>query len=189
MTYTTGNERRCFVFPSHPIPSHLPLSRKDRENHVYESKSHLILSHPTSTINSPSKPTLNILPPEINLHILLALGIRIHSSHQPLRPLQRALVALLRLSTHETDQVARDIGALALDVAKVLLDSAAQSVDSFPHFFGVVVVRQEVAAGFAGESGAGGDGGWVAGVGGELGFEGFDEVLEVGVSVCAVLYF
>jgi hypothetical protein len=68
----------------------------------------------------------------------------------------------------------------------VLLDSAAQGVDSFAHFLRVVVVRQEVAAGFAGEGGAGGDGGWVAGVGGELGFEGFDEVLEVSVLVCAV---
>jgi hypothetical protein len=140
----------------------------------------LPISHtPVSTnTSSPPKPTLDILPPEINLHILLTLSIRIDSSHQPLRPLQRALVTLLRLSAHKPDQVPRDVCALALDIAEVLLDSAAQSVDSFAYFFRVVVVGQEVAASFAGESGARGDGGWVAGVGGELGFEGFDKVLE-----------
>ena len=172
------------------------MLRKDRkESYIYEkATSHLTFSHqsiptPPEPQSSPPKPALDILPAEINLHILLALGIRIDSSHQPLRPLQRALVTLLRLGAHETDQVARDIRALALDVAKVLLDPAAQGVDALAHLLRVVVVRQEVAAGFAGESGASGDGGRVAWVGGELGFEGFDEVLEVGVSVCAVLYF
>ena len=67
----------------------------------------------------------------------------------------------------------------------MLLDAAAQSVDSLAHFLCVVVVRQEVAAGFAGEGGARGDGGRVAWVRGELGFEGFDEVLRIGVLVCA----
>jgi hypothetical protein len=134
----------CLLIPSHLIPSISPEREKEEtvKEYMYtKSKAHLISSHPhtpfphlshlksqpptSTTSSSPSKPTLNILPPEINLHILLPLGIRIHSSHQPLRPLQSAFVTLLRLSTHETDQVARDICALALDVAKVLLDSAA----------------------------------------------------------------
>jgi hypothetical protein len=71
----------------------------------------------------------------------------------------------------------------------MLLDPAAERVDSFSHFFGVVVVCEEVAAGFAGEGGARGDGGWVARVGGELGFEGFDEVLEGGLLVRLFFFF
>jgi hypothetical protein len=65
----------------------------------------------------------------------------------------------------------------------VLLDAASQRVDAFADFFGVVVVGQEVAAGFAGGGGAGGDGGGIARVGGELGFEGVEEVLGVLLAV------
>jgi len=114
----------------------------------------------------PPKPTLNILLTKVHFHVLLPLRVRIDGAHQPLRPLQRALVALLRLLAHETDQVARHVGALALDVTEVLLDAAAQGVDAFAHFFGVVVVGEEVATGFAGGSGARGDGGGVLRVGG-----------------------
>jgi hypothetical protein len=128
--YNKENEKKIFRF-SRPI-SMCPMLRKDRkESYIYEkATSHLIFSHPSIPTppepqSSPPKPALDILPPEINLHILLALGIRIDSSHQPLRPLQRALVTLLRLSAHEADQVARDVGALALDVTEMLLDSAA----------------------------------------------------------------
>lgn len=79
--------------------------------------------HQANTL--PPKPTLNILPTKVNFHVLLALRIRINRAHQPLRPLQRALITLLRFLTHETDQVAGDVGALAFDVAEVLLDAAA----------------------------------------------------------------
>jgi len=70
----------------------------------------------------------------------------------------------------------------------MLLDAAAQRVDALAHLLGVVVVRQEVAAGFAREGGARGNSGRVAGVGGELGLEGFDKVLWI-VLVCCVCFF
>lgn len=126
-----------------------------KKSEIYEKNRILSPQHPTSplqtvTKNLPPEPTLNILPTKVDLHVLLALSIRINRAHHPLRPLQRAFVALLRLLAHESDQVARHHGALALGVAKVLLDAAAQRVDAFAHFFGVVVVGQEVAASFAG---------------------------------------
>lgn len=145
------------------------ITKKARISHHSTSPNHTL----------PPKPTLNILPTKVNLHVLLTLSIRVNRAHHPLRPLQRALVALLRLLAHETDQIARHHGALALGVAEMLLDAAAQRVDAFAHFFGVVVVGQEVAAGFAGGGGTGGDGGGVAGVGGELRFERVEEVLGV----------
>jgi hypothetical protein len=126
------------------------------ESDIYEKKGSLIPLHcsPSPNRTLPPKPTLNILPTEINLHVLLALRIRINCAHQPLRPLQRTLITLLRFLAHETDQIAGDISALALDVAEMLLDAAAQRVDALAHFLGVVVVGQEVAASFAGGGGA-----------------------------------
>lgn len=156
------------------------ISSPVEESDIYEKESHI-----TKTAPLPPKPTLDILPTKIDLHVLLALGVRVNRARQPLRPLQRALVALLRLLAYDSDQVARHIGALALDVAKVLLDAAAQRVDALAHFLGVVVVGKEVAAGFAGGGGARGDGGGVAGVGGELGLERVEEVL---VMLLAVLF-
>lgn len=144
---------------------------------IYTKKPNHLIPSPNRAL--PPKPTLDILPAKVNLHVLLALSIRVNRAHHPLRPLQRALVALLRLLAHETDQIARHHGALALGIAEVLLDAAAQRVDAFAHFFGVVVVGQEMAAGLAGGSGAGGDGSGVAGVRSELGFEGVEEVLGV----------
>ena len=146
---------------------------EEEESDIYEKKPPILSSHhcTTKTAPLPPKPTLNILPPKINLHVLLPLRIRINRARQPLRPLQRSFITLLRFCTHETYQIARDVCALAFDVAEVLLDAAAQGVDAFAHFFGVVVVGEEVAAGFARGGGAGGYGGGVGGVGGELGFE------------------
>lgn len=114
----------------------------------------------------PPKTTLNILLRKVHLHILLPLSDRVHSPNQPLRPVKRALVELLRLSTHEIDEVPRSMGAFAFHVAKVLFDAAAQEVDVLAHFFVGVVLFQEVAEVLAGESGAGRDGGRVAAVGG-----------------------
>jgi hypothetical protein len=69
----------------------------------------------------------------------------------------------------------------------VLLDAAAQRVDAFTHFLGVVVVGQEVAASLAGGGGARGDSRGVAWVGGELRFERVEEVLVE--SILALTFF
>lgn len=154
-----------------------------------KKKGKVLRSHHSTSPNKrlPPKPTLNILPTKVNLHILLALSIRVNRAHQALCPLQRALVALLRFLAHEPDQIARRHGALAFGIAEMLLDAAAQRVDALAHFLGVVVVGQEVAAGFAGGGGARGDGGGVAWVGGELGFERVEEVLVISLAVTILL--
>ena len=148
--------------------------------YIYErSPSPIIITqNHHQSIQLPPKPTLDILSPEINFHVLLTLRVWVNRAHQPLRPLQRALITLLRLSTDETDQIARNVGALAFNVAEVFLDAAAQGVDAFAHFLVVVIVCEEVTAGLPRGGGPGGDGCWVAFVGGQLGFQGFEEVLQ-----------
>ena len=147
----------------HPNPTQHNTTQRSRrpqwkKKKVIYTKSR-ISHHSTSPPQTPKqplppKPTLDILPSKINLHNLLPLHIRINRAHDPLRPVQRALVTLLRFRAHETEQIARDACALALDVAEVLLNAAAQRVDALAHFLGVVVVGEEVAAGFAGGGGA-----------------------------------
>lgn len=82
-----------------------------KKSDIYERHRILSPQHPTSPLqtvpkNLPPEPTLDILPTKVDLHVLLALGIRVNRAHHPFRPLQRALVALLRLLAHEPDQVA-----------------------------------------------------------------------------------
>jgi hypothetical protein len=62
-------------------------------------------TNPSHHITSPPKRILDILPPPLNLHNLLALHTRINQAQHPLGPLQRGLITLLGLRTHETHQV------------------------------------------------------------------------------------
>lgn len=123
-------------------------SSRPRLKSVYTEKN----PRPPSSYNTsprlPPKPRPDILPREINLHILLPLRSRVDRLRQPLRPLERGLIEALGLFAHEADEVARDVGALALGVAEVLLDAAAERVDAFADFF-AVEVGEQVAGCFA----------------------------------------
>ena len=139
--------------------------------------------HPGSTPKRSSSLPVTTSPPKRGLHIrlrkfhhhlLLPLYRRINLPNHPLRPVDRTLIRARRLLAHEIDEVPRE--RLLVRVAKVLLNALAQRLDAAPDLL-AVVLRQQVARGFARVRRARGDGGWVGRVRGHEGVGGVEEVL------------
>ena len=98
-THTSTNLHYPMTIQKQPqdlVPNEVIYTKKQKRSISSHHQAHTL----------PSKPTLDILPTKVDFHVLLALSIRVDRAHHPLRPLQRALIALLRLLAHEADQVA-----------------------------------------------------------------------------------